>query len=464
MSEELLNLNKTADDAEMVLLGGLMLETERFDTVVIKINHHDFQNKKHQAIFESMGELVNENKPLDPITLSEDLDNKNKLQFIGGKEYLVSLARGVPSAAPLDHYAEIIKQRSITRQLMQTNRGIEDLIKNPQGLDGQKLLDEAERRIFALNDEANNSQSNILSMKELVPQSIDRLQVLSESGSALIGASTGFNAIDKMLQGLQDGDLIVVAGRPSMGKTAFALNIAENVALNEENPGGVLFFSLEMSAEQLTTRLLAGMSRFNQQDIRSGRLDNQQLSYIFEQGNKLKKIPFFIDDSSLLSPMELRARARRVNRTEPNGLSLIVVDYLQLMQIPGSNENRVNQISEISRSLKSLARELNVPVIALSQLSRAVEQRGRDKKPMMSDLRDSGAIEQDADVIIFLYRDKQYNPDSEEGNKAEIIVGKQRNGPTGIVTLSFIEEFARFEDFISDRFKPADEDYSSQFE
>ena len=464
MSEELLNLNKTADDAEMVLLGGLMLETERFDTVVIKINHHDFQNKKHQAIFESMGELVNENKPLDPITLSEDLDNKNKLQFIGGKEYLVSLARGVPSAAPLDHYAEIIKQRSITRQLMQTNRGIEDLIKNPQGLDGQKLLDEAERRIFALNDEANNSQSNILSMKELVPQSIDRLQVLSESGSALIGASTGFNAIDKMLQGLQDGDLIVVAGRPSMGKTAFALNIAENVALNEENPGGVLFFSLEMSAEQLTTRLLAGMSRFNQQDIRSGRLDNQQLSYIFEQGNKLKKIPFFIDDSSLLSPMELRARARRVNRTEPNGLSLIVVDYLQLMQIPGSNENRVNQISEISRSLKSLARELNVPVIALSQLSRAVEQRGRDKKPMMSDLRDSGAIEQDADVIIFLYRDKQYNPDSEEGNKAEIIVGKQRNGPTGAITLSFIEEFARFEDFISDRFKPADEDYSSQFE
>ena len=300
-------------------------------------------------------------------------------------------------------------------------------------------------------------------MKELVPQSIDRLQVLSESGSALIGASTGFKAMDKMLQGLQDGDLIVVAGRPSMGKTAFALNIAENVALNEENPGGVLFFSLEMSAEQLTTRLLAGMSRFNQQDIRSGRLDNQQLSYIFEQGNKLKKIPFFIDDSSLLSPMELRARARRVNRTEPNGLSLIVVDYLQLMQIPGSNENRVNQISEISRSLKSLARELNVPVIALSQLSRAVEQRGRDKKPMMSDLRDSGAIEQDADVIIFLYRDKQYNPDSEEGNKAEIIVGKQRNGPTGTVTLSFIEEFARFEDFISDHFKP-DEDYSSQFE
>ena len=306
MSEDLLNLNQTADDAEMVLLGGLMLETERFDTVVLKINHYDFQNERHQLIFESMGELVNENKPLDPITLSEDLDNKNKLQFIGGKEYLVSLAKGVPSAAPLDHYAEIIKQRSITRQLMQTNRGIEDLIKNPQGLDGQKLLDEAERRIFALNDEANNSQSNILSMKELVPQSIDRLQVLSESGSALIGASTGFKAMDKMLQGLQDGDLIVVAGRPSMGKTAFALNIAENVALNEENPGGVLFFSLEMSAEQLTTRLLAGMSRFNQQDIRSGRLDNQQLSYIFEQGNKLKKIPFFIDDSSLLSPMELR--------------------------------------------------------------------------------------------------------------------------------------------------------------
>ena len=460
MSELTNNFNQQAREAEKAVLGGLMLETERFDSVILKISDKDFHGKDHQLIFESMGELINENKPLDPLTVSEKLDSKNLLNKIGGKDYLISLATETPTAANLEAYAEIIRQRSVARQLMKANSEIAELINNPQGMDGFSLLDEAERKIFSLNDEANRSQSNILSMKELIPRSIDRLHQLAESGSKLLGSSTGFKAIDNKLQGLQDGDLIVVAGRPSMGKTAFAMNVAENVLVeNDENTGAVLVFSLEMPAESLTTRLLSGMSRLDQQDVRSGKLDNKQVTQVVEQSKRLRELPLYIDDSSLLSPMELRARARRINRQEPNGLSLIVVDYLQLMQIPGSIENRVNQISEISRSLKSLAKELNVPVIALSQLNRAVEQR-TDKRPMMADLRDSGAIEQDADVILFIYRDEVYNEDSEQGNKAEIIIGKQRNGPIGKTYLTFLKQYARFEDFVPDDRLPEEGLYS----
>ena len=460
MSELTNNFNQQAREAEKAVLGGLMLETERFDSVILKISDKDFHGKDHQLIFESMGELINENKPLDPLTVSEKLDSKNLLNKIGGKDYLISLATETPTAANLEAYAEIIRQRSVARQLMKANSEIAELINNPQGMDGFSLLDEAERKIFSLNDEANRSQSNILSMKELIPRSIDRLHQLAESGSKLLGSSTGFKAIDNKLQGLQDGDLIVVAGRPSMGKTAFAMNVAENVLIeNDENTGAVLVFSLEMPAESLTTRLLSGMSRLDQQDVRSGKLDNKQVTQVVEQSKRLRELPLYIDDSSLLSPMELRARARRINRQEPNGLSLIVVDYLQLMQIPGSLENRVNQISEISRSLKSLAKELSVPVIALSQLNRAVEQR-TDKRPMMADLRDSGAIEQDADVILFIYRDEVYNEDSEQGNKAEIIIGKQRNGPIGKTYLTFLKQYARFEDFVPDDRLPEEGLYS----
>ena len=460
MSELTNNFNQQAREAEKAVLGGLMLETERFDSVILKISDKDFHGKDHQLIFESMGELINENKPLDPLTVSEKLDSKNLLNKIGGKDYLISLATETPTAANLEAYAEIIRQRSVARQLMKANSEIAELINNPQGMDGFSLLDEAERKIFSLNDEANRSQSNILSMKELIHRSIDRLHQLAESGSKLLGSSTGFKAIDNKLQGLQDGDLIVVAGRPSMGKTAFAMNVAENVLVeNDENTGAVLVFSLEMPAESLTTRLLSGMSRLDQQDVRSGKLDNKQVTQVVEQSKRLRELPLYIDDSSLLSPMELRARARRINRQEPNGLSLIVVDYLQLMQIPGSLENRVNQISEISRSLKSLAKELNVPVIALSQLNRAVEQR-TDKRPMMADLRDSGAIEQDADVILFIYRDEVYNEDSEQGNKAEIIIGKQRNGPIGKTYLTFLKQYARFEDFVPDDRLPEEGLYS----
>ena len=388
-------------ELERAVLGGLMLETERYDNVRLVISHADFQGKDHQSIFESMGDLVNAGKPLDPITVADRLDSKNLLTRAGGKNYLIELASSSPSAANLETYAELIRQKSISRKLMKINSEIAELIVNPQGKDASGLLDEAESKIFSLNDEAERTSTNIQTLENLIEKSIDRLNELSQSGSSLIGFSSGFKDLNKQTQGLQRGDLIVVAGRPSMGKTSFAMNIAENFLLNEDVKGGVLVFSLEMPGESLTTRLLASHAKINQQNVRSASLSNEELKRFMDSSSKLRELPLYIDDSSLLSPMELRARARRVSRQEEHGLSLIVVDYLQLMQLPGSTENRVNQISEISRSLKALAKELNVPVIALSQLNRAVEQRP-NKRPMMADLRDSGAIEQDADLILFI--------------------------------------------------------------
>ena len=450
MSDISIDQNNQAREAERAVLGGLMLETHRFDTVIQVITETDFQGKDHQIIFESMSELVNENKPLDPLTVSEKLDNSNNLNRVGGKNYLIELATSTPSAANLEAYAEIIRQRSISRKLMQANSEITDLINNPQGQNGEELLDHAERLIFSLNDETSQNDSSLQSMKELIPSTMDRLHELSNKKGGLIGSSTGFTDLDRKLQGIQNGDLIIVAGRPSMGKTSFAMNIAENVLTNDDTDGAVLIFSLEMPGESLTTRMLSGMSKLDQQNVRSGMLRDDQLKILLQEGERLKNLPLWIDDSSLLTPMELRAKARRLARSE-GGLSLIVVDYLQLMQLPTSAENRVNQISEISRALKSLAKELDVPVIALSQLNRAVEQRP-NKRPIMADLRDSGAIEQDADVILFIYRDEVYNEDSEQGNKAEIIIGKQRNGPIGTVHLTFLKEYTRFENFSNDGF------------
>ena len=460
MSDININQNEQAREAERAVLGGLMLETHRFDTVIQVIKENDFDGKDHQIIFQSMSELVEENKPLDPLTVSEKLDNKNSLNKVGGKDYLVELATTTPSAANLEAYAEIIRQRSITRKLMKANSEISELISNPQGQDGASLLDKAESMIFALNDETNQNDQNLQSMRELIPSTMDRLHELSNKSGGLIGSSTGYKDLDNKLQGLQNGDLIVVAGRPSMGKTSLAMNVAENVLLDSESNGSVLIFSLEMPGESLTTRLLSGMTKLNQQNVRSGMLKDDELRILFQQSEKLKNLPLWIDDSSILSPMELRAKARRLARTEKDGLSLIVVDYLQLMQVPGSFENRVNQISEISRSLKSLARELSIPVIALSQLSRAVEQRN-DKQPMMADLRDSGAIEQDADVILFIYRDEVYNKeDPSNKNLAKIIIGKQRNGPIGDVRLTFLKEYAKFVDYIPEDKLPEEGLYS----
>jgi replicative DNA helicase len=451
MSSKSIENTEQVRELERAVLGGLMLETERYDAVSEIIEFTDFEGQDHQNIFQSMGELVNSNKPLDPLTVSDRLDSKNLLTRAGGKNYLIDLASTSPSAANLEAYAGMIRQKSISRRLMKINSEISELIINPQGKDAAELLDEAETKIFSLNDEASRTSTNIQKLDELIPQSIERMNEIAKNGSSLLGASTGYKDLDSKLQGLQDGDLIIVAARPSMGKTALSMNIVENLILNKEILGGVLVFSLEMPAESLTTRLLASNAKIDQQKVRSASMNQSDLKKFMESSSKLKDLPLYIDDSSMLSPMELRARARRIARQEPNGLSLIVVDYLQLMQLPTSQENRVNQISEISRSLKMLAKELNVPVIALSQLNRAVEQRP-NKRPIMADLRDSGAIEQDADVILFIYRDEVYNEDSEEGNKAEIIIGKQRNGPIGKVNLTFLKEFTRFEDFAVDSY------------
>ena len=451
MSSKSIENTEQVRELERAILGGLMLETERYDVVSEIIEFTDFEGQDHQNIFQSMGELVNSNKPLDPLTVSDRLDSKNLLTRAGGKNYLIDLASTSPSAANLEAYAGMVRQKSISRRLMKINSEISELIVNPQGKDAAELLDEAETKIFSLNDEASRTSTNIQKLDELIPQSIERMNEIAKNGSSLLGASTGYKDIDSKLQGLQDGDLIIVAARPSMGKTALSMNIVENFVLNKDILGGVLVFSLEMPAESLTTRLLASNAKIDQQKVRSASMNQADLKKFMESSSKLKDLPLYIDDSSMLSPMELRARARRIARQEPNGLSLIVVDYLQLMQLPASQENRVNQISEISRSLKMLAKELNVPVIALSQLNRAVEQRP-NKRPIMADLRDSGAIEQDADVILFIYRDEVYNEDSEEGNKAEIIIGKQRNGPIGKVNLTFLKEYTRFEDFAVDSY------------
>ena len=451
MSTKSIENTEQVRELERAILGGLMLETERYDAVSEIIEFTDFEGQDHQNIFQSMGELVNSNKPLDPLTVSDRLDSKNLLTRVGGKNYLIDLASTSPSAANLEAYAGMIRQKSISRRLLKINSEISELIINPQGKDAAELLDEAETKIFSLNDEASRTSTSIQKLDELIPQSIERMNEIAKNGSSLLGASTGYKDLDGKLQGLQNGDLIIVAARPSMGKTALAMNVVENFILNKEIPGGVLVFSLEMPAESLTTRLLASNAKIDQQKVRSASMNQTDLKKFMESSSKLKDLPLYIDDSSMLSPMELRARARRIARQEPKGLSLIVVDYLQLMQLPASQENRVNQISEISRSLKMLAKELNVPVIALSQLNRAVEQRP-NKRPIMADLRDSGAIEQDADVILFIYRDEVYNEDSEEGNKAEIIIGKQRNGPIGKINLTFLKEFTRFEDFAVDSY------------
>ena len=451
MSIQSIENTEQVRDLEKAVLGGLMLETERYDAVSLIIQFSDFEGQDHQSIYQSMGELVNANKPLDPLTVSGRLDSKNLLTRAGGKNYLIDLASSSPSAANLEAYAEMIRQKSISRKLMKINSEISQLIINPQGKDAESLLDEAETKIFSLNDEASRTSSSIQKLDTLIPNTIDKLHEIAAAGSSLLGTSTGYKDIDKKLLGLQNGDLIIIAARPSMGKTALALNMVENIVTNKEIEGGVLVFSLEMPAESLTTRLLASHAKIDQQKVRSSNMNKNDLNKFMESSSKLKDLPLYIDDSSMLTPMELRARARRIARQEPNGLSLIVVDYLQLMQLPVSTENRVNQISEISRSLKMLAKELKVPVVALSQLNRQVEQRP-NRRPLMADLRDSGAIEQDADVILFIYREQQYDEDTEVGNKAEIIIGKQRNGPIGTVNLTYLKEFTRFEDFAVDSF------------
>ena len=415
-------------EAEQAVLGGLMLDNTQWDNISDALQPEDFYRGEHQLIFQVMTQQSEANSPIDVVTLVESLNSLNELESAGGLDYLSELAGNARGTANIVAYADIIRERAILRRLISVANGIADVGYNTGGKKSAEILDEAEQQVFNIADERPKDAGPV--------------------DGSLTGLSTGYTDLDEMTSGWQKSDLIIVAGRPSMGKTAFAMNLVENAIMKTEMP--VLVFSLEMPAQSLIFRMLSSIGRINQTKIRTGQLTEEDWPGFNNAVAKLKDKPLFIDDSSGLSPMEMRSRARRIVR-EHGSLGMVVIDYLQLMQIKGYGDNRVGEISEISRSLKMLAREFECPVIALSQLNRGLEQRP-NKRPIMSDLRESGAIEQDADIISFIYRDEVYNEDSPDKGVAEVIIGKQRNGPIGTVRLAFQGQFTRFENYIQPRY------------
>lgn len=432
-------------EAEQSVLGGLLLDGSGLDKIADLVSDDDFYRKEHRLIYQQIVRLSEMAKPVDVITVAEALEIDGKLEQVGGLPYLGSLAQNVPTAANIRRYGEIVRERSIMRKLVEVGTDIAASAYNPTGRDAAQLLDEAEGKVFEIAEAGSKGKQGFMAMPPLLIQVVERIETLygRDSNNDVTGIATGFADLDRMTSGLQPGDLVIVAGRPSMGKTAFSINIAENVALDSKLP--VAIFSMEMGGTQLAMRMLGSVGKLNQHDLRTGRLQDDDWGRLTQALGKLNDAAIFIDETAALSALEVRARARRLHRTH-NGLGLIVIDYLQLMSSnAGKNsENRATEISEISRSLKSLAKELQVPVIALSQLNRSLEQRP-NKRPVMSDLRESGAIEQDADLILFIYRDEVYNSDSPDKGKAEIIIGKQRNGPIGKVELAFRGEYTRFD-------------------
>ncbi len=431
-------------EAEQAVLGGLLLENGAWDRIADQVGESDFYRQDHRQLLRAITRLIAENKPADVVTVAELLQSMGELDAVGGLPYLVSLTSNTPSAANIRRYAEIVRERAVLRKLVETATSIADSAYAPSGRSAGQLLDEAEAKIFEIAESGHRSNQGFQEIQPLLKSAVERIDELyhRDNPSEVTGIPTGYTDIDRMTSGLQPGDLIIVAGRPSMGKTAFSLNIAEHVALDAGLP--VAVFSMEMGAQQLVMRMIGSVGRLDQHKLRIGQLkddDWQRLTYAL---GKLNDAPFFIDETPALNALELRARARRLMRQCGGKLGLVVVDYLQLMSSASQGENRATEISEISRSLKALAKELNCPVIALSQLNRSLEQRP-NKRPVMSDLRESGAIEQDADVIMFIYRDEVYNPESQDKGKAEIIIGKQRNGPIGMVPLAFLGEHTRFE-------------------
>lgn len=432
-------------EAEQSVLGGLLIEAGALDRIADLISEDDFYRQEHRLIYRQIVRLSELAKPVDVITVAEALEIAGELNKAGGLPYLGSLAQNVPSAANVRRYGEIVRERSIMRKLVEVGTDIASSAYNPTGRDAAQLLDEAEGKVFEIAEAGSKGKQGFIAMPPLLTQVVERIETLygRDNQSDVTGMATGFTDLDRMTSGLQPGDLIIVAGRPSMGKTAFSINIAENVALDSKLP--VAIFSMEMGASQLAMRMLGSVGKLNQHDLRTGRLQDDDWGRLTHALGKLNDAPIHIDESAALSALEVRARARRLHR-QHGGLGLIVLDYIQLMSSNAgkTSENRATEISEISRSLKSLAKELHVPVIALSQLNRSLEQRP-NKRPVMSDLRESGAIEQDADLILFIYRDEVYNSDSADKGKAEIIIGKQRNGPIGMVPLAFRGEYTRFD-------------------
>ena len=434
-------------EAEQSVLGGLLLDANAFDRVSEILDEADFYRRDHRLMFVAIRELRDRNDPVDVITASQRLQSSGQLDDVGGLAYLGELARNTPSAANIVAYAEIVRERAVLRELIRVGGEIAGDAFQPEGRSATDLLDAAEQRVFELAERGGRGGNSFAAIKDVLSKVMDRIDLLYQRESAITGVATGFDDLDEKTSGLQAGDLVIVAGRPSMGKTSFAMNIVEHAGIKSEVP--VAVFSMEMPAEQLTMRLLSSLGRIDQSRLRTGRLDDDDWPRLTSSLNMLTGTPIYIDDTPALSPGELRARCRRLKRD--HGLGLIMVDYLQLMQVPGTKENRTAEISEISRGLKALAKELSVPVIALSQLNRSLESR-TDKRPVMSDLRESGAIEQDADVILFIYRDEVYREDSPDKGKAEIIIGKQRNGPIGKVTLTFLGQHTRFENYTPDQY------------
>ena len=429
-------------EAEQSVLGGLMLDNTAWDRLVGSVGEQDFYRHDHRLIFRAIATLADANQPFDVVTVSEWLESNGHLADTGGLAYLSGLVLDTPTAANILAYAGIVRERALLRGMIQVGTQIAASAYQPEGRSSRDLLDEAEQQVFALAERGTKALNSYLPIPTLLAQAVDRIDELHRRNSIITGLATGFTELDEMTSGLQKGDLVIVAGRPSMGKTSFVMNIVEEAALQQK--GSCAVFSMEMSGVQLAMRMLSSLSRVDMQRIRSGRLEDEDWPRVASTLEILDRAKIYVDDGAALSPTEVRARARRIQRE--HGLDLIVVDYLQLMQVPGTEENRATEISAISRGLKALAKELQVPVIALSQLNRSLEQRP-NKRPVMSDLRESGGIEQDADLILFIYRDEVYNAESEDKGVAEIIIGKQRNGPIGTRKLTFLGQYTRFENY-----------------
>ena len=426
-------------EGEQAVLGGLLLSARAFDQVADVITETDFYREDHRLIFRAIHELSNKGKPCDAVTVTEWFESHGLVEQVDGGGYISQLALHNSQRSQRQSYADIVREKSILRQLIDVGAEVTTSCFSADGRDSRELLEEAERKVFAIADQGMRTSAGFVTVQDTIKEAIEKIQELHEFEGEITGTPTGFKDLDKLTAGFQDSDLIIVAGRPAMGKTTLAMNIAENAAIKHNVP--VAIFSMEMSALQLVMRLFSSLGQIDQTRLRTGNLDELDWPKLTSAMNLLHKSKLFIDETASLSPSELRARARRLKRE--HNIGMIVVDYLQLMAVPGSSENRATEIAEISRSLKAIAKELHLPVIALSQLNRALEQRP-NKRPVMADLRESGAIEQDADLIIFIYRDEVYNEDTAEKGKAEIIIGKHRNGPTDTVALTFQGQWLRF--------------------
>lgn len=460
-NEELFKMPPHSIDAEQSVLGGLMLSNEKLEDVAVIVNEFDFYTKQHQVIYAAIIELNQKNKPFDIVTVIEALNSNGLLETAGQKGYLVELVQNTPGAANILYYAQLVREKSILRSLITSSNDIAEVCYHPQGRDIREILDFAEQKVMSIAEHNSGKQREYKTMETLLESAIVKIDELFNSDGNITGEETHLTEFDAITSGLQKGDLVIVAGRPSMGKTTFSMNLAENIAT--KNQTSVAVFSMEMPGEQLAMRMISSIGRIDAQRMRTGKFQQDDWPKLNKAVSILSNADVYIDDSPALMITELRARARRIDKdvrakqlkkahtdgvenphSKVTGLGLIVIDYLQLMRGSNTNDNRVNEISEISRGLKALAKELNIPVIALSQLNRSLEQRP-NKRPVMSDLRESGAIEQDADIIIFIYRDEVYNPDSEDKGTAEIILGKHRNGPLATVRVTFIGQYTRFE-------------------